>query len=142
MGEVECHPHADAVVHAQVLVVRVAVDQPINPVAVIIREEALPAFCGERFLGAACGKLRADADDYEEPDIPKRKQENAGDGIDQEPETEAEQSCEPGESDPGAPPLVPPHTGQGRGQGRTFIHDLRALAVDEPVKAGEEQHHE
>lgn len=103
MGEVECHPHADAVVHAQVLVVRVAVDQPINPVAVIIREEALPAFCGERFLGAACGKLRADADDYEEPDIPKRKQENAGDGIDQEPETEAEQSCEPGESDPGAP---------------------------------------
>ena len=102
MGEVECHPHADAVVHAQVLVVRVAVDQPINPVAVIIREEALPAFCGERFLGAACGKLRADADDYEEPDIPKRKQENAGDGIDQEPETEAEQSCEPGESDPGA----------------------------------------
>ena len=62
--------------------------------------------------------------------------------MEQEPEAEAEQPCEPRESDPRAPPLVPPHTGQGGGQGSVFIHDLRALAVDESVKAGEEQHHE
>ena len=39
-------------------------------------------------------------------------------------------------------PVTESIRGQGRGQGRVFIHDLRALAVDEPVKAGEEQHHE
>ena len=140
--EVECHPHADTVVYGQVLVVRVVVDQPIDPVAVIICKEALPAFCGERFLCAAGGKLRADADDHKDANIAQRKQEDADGGIEQEPEAEAEQPCEPGESDPGAPPLVSPHTGQGGGQGSVFIHDLRALAVDEPVKAGKEQHHE